>query len=42
MPARIPELRREAVRELLAQGWNRAQIARELGMSRQAIYEWEK
>lgn len=42
LPARIPQLRREAVSELLAQGWTRGQIARELGISRQAVYEWGK
>lgn len=40
LPARIPQLRREAVTELLAQGWTRSQIARELGISRQAVQEW--
>lgn len=42
LPARIPALRREAVQELLTQGWTRGQIARELGISRQAVYEWGK
>ena len=40
LPARIPELRRQAVSELLAQGWSRRQIATELGISRQSVYEW--
>ena len=40
LPARIPELRRQAVEELLAQGWSRQQIAAELGISRQSVYEW--
>ena len=42
LPARIPELRRQAVAELLAQGWSRRQIATELGISRQSVYEWGK
>ena len=42
LPARIPELRRQAVAELLAQGWSRQQIATELGISRQSVYEWGK
>ena len=42
LPARIPELRRQAVEELLAQGWSRQQIATELGISRQSVYEWGK
>ena len=42
LPARIPELRRQAVGELLAQGWSRRQIAAELGITRQSVYEWGK
>ena len=42
LPARIPELRRQAVEELLAQGWSRRQIAAELGISRQSVYEWDR
>jgi len=42
LPARIPELRRQAVSELLAAGWSRQQIATELGISRQSVYEWGK
>lgn len=40
LPARIPQLRREAVAGLLAQGWTRGQIATALGISRQSVYEW--
>lgn len=42
LPARIPELRRQAVEELVAQGWSRAQIAAELGITRQSVHEWGK
>jgi hypothetical protein len=39
--ALTPALRTEAVRELIDAGWTRYRIADTLGISRQAVYQWE-
>ncbi len=38
----IPMLRAEAVQELLDAGWTRNAIALALGITRQAVYQWER
>ena len=36
-----PDLRGDAVAELEAEGWTRYRIAQELGISRQAVNQWQ-